>query len=97
MAIGAHLSRLDALVEELKDNFEAKEAEAIEKTGRYIAECEMDLVSDANSIIVLDCLVAQSKALMLGKNDNGKKGILRETSPFTLIYISAVEKHLNKG
>lgn len=56
MVIGAHLSRLDALVEELRKKFEAKDAEAIEKTGRYIAECGMDLVSDANSITVLDCL-----------------------------------------
>lgn len=56
MVIGAHLSRLDALVEELRKKFEAKDAEAIEKTGRYVTECGMDLVSDANSIIVLDCL-----------------------------------------
>jgi len=52
----AHLARLNALVEELRKKLEAKDAEAIEKTGRYIAECGMDIASDASSIIVLDCL-----------------------------------------
>lgn len=56
MALEAHLARLDALVKELRREFEAKDAEAIAKTGRYLAECGVDLASDANSITVLDCL-----------------------------------------
>jgi len=55
-AIETHLRRLDALYKELIKKFEAKDADAVEKTGKYILECGIDLISDANSLIVLDTL-----------------------------------------
>ena len=52
----AELSHLEWLFEELRKNIGAKDAQAVENTGKQLVDAGMNYVSNANSIIVLDAL-----------------------------------------